>query len=532
MRRSLQAAHRWRSATPMTASHFISLPFTFSIFSDIYAAGERLSISANGWISLEGASDRAYQNASLPAATVPQTTGGTGTVPASLIAPYWDDLILKAGTSNVSMRVAGTAPNRQLIVEWSNLSILDDSGNDQNASVTFEAVLYEGSNDIQFLYGDLSGPLSNGSSATVGMQNLNRTSAVLTSFNQPTVKNKSVLTYRYQNGNYITTSGTVDLTPPSKPVVTDEGALTSNRAQLAASWIEDIPASGIGSFQYAIGTTPGGTDVRPYTTTAQNSVVVTGLNLQTNTTYYFAVKAISGAGVTSQTGVSDGIRYDPAFQPQTRIIPSAPQSAGEFSGIALLAPASSAGPATMNVVLRAFDSNGAYIVGPGIHNPTSISLSAGQQYAKLVSELFGVASFDGWIQIEASDPRVGYFHGNRRDRSVGDGWQCGAGRLRRLRAVSCRRFGNSGESVAADRDVVDDESRHRRQPAAHDSGGKPACRTAVRRRRACNRRKRWLRSSGCLRQGSCRSMRRSRSLPRKHRWSSRMRLSAMCIRRR
>jgi len=53
---------------------FISLPFTFSIFSDIYAAGERLSISTNGWISLEGASDRAYQNASLPAATVPQTS--------------------------------------------------------------------------------------------------------------------------------------------------------------------------------------------------------------------------------------------------------------------------------------------------------------------------------------------------------------------------------------------------------------------------------------------------------------------------
>ncbi len=76
--------------------------------------------------------------------------------------------------------------------------------------------------------------------------------------------------------------------------------------------------------------------------TAQNSVVVNGLTLQTNTTYYFAVKAISAAGVTSQPGVSDGIRYDPAFQPQIRIIPSAPQSAGEFSGIALLAPALSA----------------------------------------------------------------------------------------------------------------------------------------------------------------------------------------------
>ena len=442
---------------------FISLPFTFSIFRDIYAAGERLSISANGWISLEAASDRGYQNARLPAATVPQTAGGTGTVPASLIAPYWDDLFLKAGISNVSIRVAGTAPNRQLIVEWSNLSILDESGNDQNASITFEAVLYEGSNDIQFLYGDLSGPLSNGSSATVGMQNLNRTSAVLTSFNQPTIKNRSVLTYTYNNGNYITTSGTVDLTPPSKPLVTDEGALTANRAQLAASWTEDIPASGIASFQYAIGTTPGGTDVRPYTTTAQNSVVVSGLNLQTNTTYYFAVKAISAAGVTSQAGVSDGIRYDPAFQPQTRIIPSAPQSAGEFSGIALLAPASSAaGPATMNVVLRAFDSNGGYIVGPEYTIRRVFPSLRGSSTRNWLANCLVLRHLMGGYRSRRR-PRVGYFHGNRRDRSVGDGWQCGAGHVQRFRAVSCRGFGDSGESVTADGDVVDDESRHGRQ---------------------------------------------------------------------
>src|SRR5712691_13329071 len=52
---------------------------------------------------------------------------------------------------------------------------------------------------------------------------------------------------------------------PVSPEVTDEGALTPNSTQLAASWTSDDPQSGIREFQYAIGTTPGGTDVRPFT---------------------------------------------------------------------------------------------------------------------------------------------------------------------------------------------------------------------------------------------------------------------------
>jgi hypothetical protein len=389
-------------AEPDDSVTFVSLPFTFNIFRDIYAAGEQISISTNGWISLDGATDRAYQNSVLPAATVPQTIGGTGAVPASLIAPFWDDLMLNA-TSSVNMRVAGSAPNRQFIVEWSNLSNIDDQGNDQHSSITFEAILFEGSNDVQFVYGDMSGPLSDGSSATVGMQDLKRTTAVLTSFNQPTVKSRSVITYSYQNGNYVPAVN--PLPPPPKPVVVDEGAVTANRTQLAASWNSADPALGVTLYQFAIGTTPGGTDIRAYSGTTQNSVIVSGLNLQLNTTYYFAVKAIAGGGVASDAGVSDGIRFDPSFQPQIKIIPSAPQNGGEFSGIALASASSGA----INVVLRAFDNSGVYILGPGIRNPVTVSLAAGQQSAKLVSELFGLQTFDGWIQLEASAPGLGVF---------------------------------------------------------------------------------------------------------------------------
>jgi hypothetical protein len=386
---------------------FLSLPFTFSLFNDIYVPGERISISTNGWMSLAGASDRAFQSSSLPASTVQQKScgPGTGAVPPSLIAPFWDDLILD-GASGVSVRLAGSAPNRQFIVEWSNASIIDQTCKDTHANVTFEAVLYEGSNDIQFMYGDLSGPSSDGSTAAVGMQDLKRTTGVLMSFDQPAVKSRSLITYSFRNGTYVTTLSSTDVTPPGKPVVTDEGPLTSNPSQLAASWTAVAPPSGIGSFQYAIGTTPGGSDVLPFTSTTQNSAVVTGLNLQANTTYYFSVKAVSGAGTSSDIGTSTGVRFDPSFQPQIKIIPSSPESSNEFSGLALLAPPSGS---AMNVVLRAFDSTGAYISGAGIRNPIRVSLSAGQQYARVLSELFGLQTFDGWIQVEASTTGLGIF---------------------------------------------------------------------------------------------------------------------------
>src|SRR5437667_9692840 len=63
----------------------------------------------------------------------------------------------------------------------------------------------------------------------------------------------------------------------------------------------------------------------------------------------------------------------------------------------------------MSVVLRAFDGNGNLVAGPGVRNPSSITLAAGQQYAKLVSELFGLQSFDGWIEADASAPGLGIF---------------------------------------------------------------------------------------------------------------------------
>src|SRR6185369_3568316 len=306
-----------------------TLPFSFSLFGDVYLAGSPVTLTTNGYLSLENLTLAEYLNGSLPGLTVthPQDSS-TGVIPPSLIAPFWDDLIFKTG-SQVTTRTIGNAPNRQFVIEWSNMSILDETGSDQNANLTFEVILFEGSNDIQFLYKSLSGPRSDGSSATIGLQNLQRNSAALSGFNQAIVSPGFFKTYHFNNGTY--SELLPDSTPPSKPIVTDEGVLTANSTRLAASWISDGLESGIQAFQYAIGTTPGGTDVKAFTSTTQNSAVVTGLNLQPGTTYYFAVKATNGTGVTSDVGVSDGIRYDATYQPQIKVIPAAPESNTQFS---------------------------------------------------------------------------------------------------------------------------------------------------------------------------------------------------------
>jgi hypothetical protein len=378
----------------------VNLPFNFILFRDIYLADSSISVAINGYLSLEPLSVDEFENASLPSKTVSRPGGSVGTVPPSLIAPFWDDLIMHPDSA-ITTKTIGSAPNRQFVIEWSNMSILDENGTDLNANLTFEAVLYEGTNDIQFLYRSMAGPRSDGIHATVGAQNLRRDTAIQSSFNQPVISTGYFVTYHFQSGRY--SAAAPDQTPPAKPVVTDEGPVTSNGTQLAASWTSDGSGPAIREYRYAIGTTAGGTDVRPFTSTTQNSVVVTGLTLRAGVTYYFAVKAISVAGLESEIGVSAGVHFDPAYQPQVKIIPSSPENNTEFTGIAFLALNAT------SVVLKAMDGSGNLISGSGIRNPVTISLTAGQQYAKLVSELFGVQSFDGWIEADASAPGLGIF---------------------------------------------------------------------------------------------------------------------------
>jgi len=117
---------------------------------------------------------------------------------------------------------------------------------------------------------------------------------------------KSLVTDSAGNFSSVATQNiNVDWTPPSCTTVNDGtgndvdtiGSLTI----LSANWTASTDSnSGISKYQYAIGTTTGATDVVNWTDNGQNtSVTKSGLSLISGHNYYFSVKSINGAGLSS-----------------------------------------------------------------------------------------------------------------------------------------------------------------------------------------------------------------------------------------
>ncbi|MCX6376204.1 MAG: Ig-like domain-containing protein, partial [Armatimonadetes bacterium] len=87
----------------------------------------------------------------------------------------------------------------------------------------------------------------------------------------------------------------IDTTPPSTPVVIDDGDFTTSTTTLHASWSASDPETGIAGYEYAIGTTQGGTDVVSWTPVSTGYVTRTGLSLTSGNTYFFAATEASTA---------------------------------------------------------------------------------------------------------------------------------------------------------------------------------------------------------------------------------------------
>lgn len=112
----------------------LSIPLGFS-FRFYGVDSTTIGVSANGYLTF-GATLGSAANVPLPNAALPN----------ALIAPFWDDLAPEsAGT--IRHQTLGAAGARRTIVQWTNvprfLSIVPN---------TFQVVLYEGSNCIEFRY--------------------------------------------------------------------------------------------------------------------------------------------------------------------------------------------------------------------------------------------------------------------------------------------------------------------------------------------------------------------------------------------
>ncbi|HLP13114.1 MAG TPA: N-acetylmuramoyl-L-alanine amidase [Flavobacteriales bacterium] len=121
----------------------------------------------------------------------------------------------------------------------------------------------------------------------------------------------------------------VDTTAPAIVPVVNDGIPTdldtwTSSINATAYWgISSDAHSGIARYWYALGTTPGATDVVNWTDNGwYDSVTVTGLSLMVGQTYYFSVKAENAAGLQSAPATSDGF---------TIILPTSAPVAGFYA---------------------------------------------------------------------------------------------------------------------------------------------------------------------------------------------------------
>jgi hypothetical protein len=225
-------------------------------------------------------------------------------IPFITIAGQWYDY--KVIHDHITGKITLYRDN-QFVTSWTDPSPLTTTGNaisfrTGNANFAInELKVYRSRNPS-------SANITAGAASTndIRFQNQNPTtfSAKVKSICADTAGNLSAIFY--QNIN-------VDWTVPSAVDTLNDGTgadivITTSATDLSANWsISDDPHSAIARYWFAIGTSPGATDVVNWTDNwYSESVTVTGLSLVNLQTYYFSVKAEDGAGLISAVASSNG----------------------------------------------------------------------------------------------------------------------------------------------------------------------------------------------------------------------------------
>jgi len=156
--------------------------FEFSMQGRVY---KNFYASTNGLLQFENATN-AYNNSCFP------SMGAT-------IYAFWDDLRTDSPgqiSGKIEYLTVGDAPNRKLIVQWTNQYFYGSN----LPMGTFQVVLYEGTNEVKVQYRNLLDSVSRGSSATIGIQGLNGMYAELGCNKAEAIQPESAVSFKYFGG--------------------------------------------------------------------------------------------------------------------------------------------------------------------------------------------------------------------------------------------------------------------------------------------------------------------------------------------
>ncbi|MEW5801617.1 MAG: Ig-like domain-containing protein [bacterium] len=163
----------------------VSIGFDFKFYENRYST---VRVSSNGYLTFGGYGTE-HSNSGIPSVNQPD----------NLIAPFWDDLSPSGG--KIYFETRGAAPNRRFIVEWYNVCFNGDT----STRVTFEAILYEGSNQIEFQYLNVEANSgARGSGATIGIENGDGTKGRQFSCNTSSLTNR--LAIRFTKPHFVSST--------------------------------------------------------------------------------------------------------------------------------------------------------------------------------------------------------------------------------------------------------------------------------------------------------------------------------------
>ena len=209
----------------------------------------------------------------------------------------------------------------------------------------------------------------------------------------------------------------VNYTAPDQtpPVITAVVSFEINGTSTRIQWLTNEEADSQG--EYGTSTAYGSVISGDAKITTLHSVVLTGLT--SKTLYHYRVRSRDAAGNqavssdhtftlgTGQAGSNRILTY-----PRLSLVGlnSPGATSDSYVGVAL----TNLSPVTANLIFTAFDRAGTPLSGPGITNPASRVLNAGQQLPIVDTELFGSACSSkdatGWIKVESDvEGVVGFF---------------------------------------------------------------------------------------------------------------------------
>jgi hypothetical protein len=212
----------------------VTMPFVFSFFGSNIGPGQpqtAISVGSNGTVTMASGFGSPFMNLMLPA------TGA----PHSLITCLWDDLnttdTVSPG-SNIVYQTLGTAPNREFVIQYVNVPLLDLPSDKINTQL----VLYETTNRIECRYGPSVGPddLVIGSSATAGINSPNGLNGFSASYNAATLNQGTTIDF-IPNSNTDTTVYTQYGPNPGLPDISRAvGAMSAPTAAMD-DMAQDVP---------------------------------------------------------------------------------------------------------------------------------------------------------------------------------------------------------------------------------------------------------------------------------------------------